>query len=61
MENFQEIGNFIMNHGMATMITVYMLYRDWKYQGQIVTLIGELKGALVSFSEILERMKGNVE
>lgn len=54
MENFEKIGNFIMNHGMAAMITIYMLYRDWKYQGQIVTLIGELKAALNTFTKIIE-------
>ena len=59
MDTIQQIGNFLMNHGMAAMITIYMLWRDWKYQGQIITLMGKLDSALDNFANILERMRNN--
>lgn len=58
MENIDAIVNLAMNSGMSILITVYFLYRDWKYQGQLIELLGNVSTTLTSLKEIVEVLRG---
>lgn len=58
MENIEHISNLIMNHGMSVLITCYFLFRDWKYQGQLINLMGNISSTLVGLKEIVEILRG---
>lgn len=58
MENIEKISNLVMNHGMSVLITCYFLFRDWKYQGQLINLMGNISSTLVGLKEIVEILRG---
>lgn len=58
MENIEQISNLVMNHGMSVLITCYFLFRDWKYQGQLINLMGNISSTLVGLKEIVEILRG---
>lgn len=58
MENMTIIGDFIINHGMSVLITVYFLYRDWKYQGQLINLMSSVSTVLGDLKNIVEVLRG---
>lgn len=64
MDNIEQIVNLAMNSGMSIMITVYFLYRDWKYQGQLISLMSNISSVLsnlVGITEGLRRFHANDE
>lgn len=44
----ENMVNLIMNNGMAVVIVAYFLFKDYKFNNQIVSLMGEIKEVLVS-------------
>lgn len=56
MEGIQEIVNLAMNHGMSILITCYFLYRDWKYQQTLTSLLGTLSAAIDRFNAAVDNM-----
>lgn len=50
----EQIVNMAMNSGMAVVITVYFLIRDWKYQGNLTNLLTRLEQAIDAFSMIVK-------
>lgn len=44
----ENVVNLIMNNGMAVVIVAYFLFKDYKFNNQIVSLMGEIKEVLVS-------------
>ena len=58
MEGIEAIVNLAMNSGMSILITVYFLYRDWKYQGQLIDLLSNVSTTLASLKDIVEVLKG---
>lgn len=58
MENIDAIVNLAMNSGMSILITVYFLYRDWKYQGQLIELMTNVSTILTRLSEVTEKLRG---
>lgn len=52
----ENVVNLIMNNGMAVVIVAYFLFKDYKFNNQIVLLMGEIKEVLVSL-----RAKGGEE
>ena len=42
----ENVVNLIMNNGMAVVIVAYFLYKDYKFNNQIVGLMGEIKEVL---------------
>lgn len=55
-ESFKDILNVAVNYGMSIIITVYFLYRDWKYQGTLTSLLGTLSAAIDRFNSAVDRM-----
>jgi len=41
--------NLAMNSGLAIIIVVYFLLRDWKFQASLQDVLSELKATLVKF------------
>lgn len=58
MEGIEAIVNLAMNSGMSILITVYFLYRDWKYQGQLIDLLSNVSTTLAGLKDIVEVLKG---
>lgn len=52
----ENVVNLIVNNGMAVVIVAYFLFKDYKFNNQIVSLMGEIKEVLVSL-----RTKGGEE
>ena len=42
----EEIVNIIVSNGMAVAIVAYFLYKDYKFNGQIIDVLGEIKEVL---------------
>ena len=58
MENIEQISNLVMNHGMSVIITAYFLFRDWKYQGQLINLLTSVSTVLADLKNIVEVLRG---
>lgn len=58
MEGIETIVNLAMNSGMSILITVYFLYRDWKYQGQLIDLLSNVSSTLANLKDIVEVLRG---
>lgn len=39
----EEIINLVVTNGMAVVIVAYFLYKDYKFNGQIIEVLGELR------------------
>lgn len=61
MEGIETIINMAMNSGMSILITCYFLYRDWKYQQTLTSLLGTLAAAIDRFNSALDHMGGGSE
>ena len=57
MEGIENIVNLAMNSGMSILITVYFLYRDWKYQGQLINLMGNVSSVLSDLKGVTEELR----
>lgn len=57
MEGIEQIVNLAMNSGMSILITVYFLYRDWKYQGQLIDLMSNISTVLADLKDITEGLR----
>lgn len=54
MDNIETIINLAMNSGMSLLITCYFLYRDWKYQQTLSSLLGTLASAIDRFNALID-------
>lgn len=54
METIEQWVTLAMNHGMSLLITCYFLYRDWKYQGALQSLLGTLSAAVERFNSLVD-------
>lgn len=43
-----EIVNLFVSNGMSVVIIAYFLYKDYKFNDQIINVLGEVKEVLVS-------------
>lgn len=39
----EEIINLVVTNGMAVVIVAYFLFKDYKFNGQIIEVLGELR------------------
>ena len=44
----EEMVNLIVSNGMSVVIIAYFLYKDYKFNDQIVQILGEVKEVLAS-------------
>ena len=44
----EEMVNLIVSNGMSVVIIAYFLYKDYKFNDQILKVLGEVKEVLVS-------------
>lgn len=56
MESIDQVVQLALNSGMSILITCYFLYRDWKYQNTLVSLLGTLSSAIDRFNSAIDRM-----
>ena len=52
MENFV---NLIVTNGMAVVIIAYFLFKDYKFNQQIIDVLAEMKEVLITLREHHER------
>lgn len=57
MEGMEAIVNLALNSGMSILITVYFLYRDWKYQGQILETLAQLNEVMRNTTEAIKTLE----
>lgn len=50
----EEIVNLILNSSMSAVIIAYMLYKDYKFNGQIIAVLEKIEKVLI-------KMGGEVE
>ena len=43
----QDIVNLIVSNGMATVIVAYFLFKDYKFNQQIIDVLSEVKDVLI--------------
>lgn len=46
-----EIVNIIVSNGMAVAIVAYFLFKDYKFNGQIIDVLGEIKEVLATVKD----------
>ena len=54
----EELINLIVSNGMSVVIIAYFLYKDYKFNDQIVSILSEVKEvltALKTWHEVEER------
>lgn len=56
MENMESIVNLALNSGLAIIITVYFLLRDWKFNSTLTELLGNLKSTLDAMDSMIRRL-----
>lgn len=44
----EEMVNLMVSNGMSVVIIAYFLYKDYKFNDQIVQILGEVKEVLAS-------------
>jgi len=44
----EELVNLIVSNGMSVVIIAYFLYKDYKFNDQILSVLGEVKEVLSS-------------
>ena len=44
----EEIVNLIVSNGMSVVIIAYFLFKDYKFNGQILDVLGEVKDVLTA-------------
>lgn len=54
-----EIVNIIVSNGMAVAIVAYFLFKDYKFNGQIIDVLGEMKEVMTIVKEYVTHSKGN--
>lgn len=42
----EEMVNLIINSGMSVVIIAYFLYKDYKFNDQIIQILGEIREVL---------------
>ena len=47
----QEFVNLIVSNGMAVAIVAYFLFKDYRFNGQIINVLGEIKEVLALVKE----------
>lgn len=47
----QELVNLIVNNGMSVVIIAYFLFKDYKFNEQIIGVLGEIKEVLTVIKE----------
>ena len=53
MEGIEQIVSLAMNSGMAIVITVYFLIRDWKFQTSMQEMLGEFRATLSEIKDMV--------
>ena len=44
----EEMVNLIVSNGMSVVIIAYFLFKDYKFNGQILDVLGEMKDVLTA-------------
>lgn len=46
----EEIVNLIMNNGLSVVLVGYFIFKDYKFNEQILNVLGEVKEVLASLN-----------
>ena len=55
---FNEMVNLLVQNGMSVVIIGYFLYKDYKFNEQILSVLGEVKEVLASLQTWHEKEAG---
>ena len=59
--DIEQIVSLAMNNGMSILITCYFLYRDWKYQEKLTTLLATLETTITTFTTAVGNFFGGAD
>lgn len=48
----EEMVNLIVSNGMSVVIIAYFLFKDYKFNGQIVSVLNEVKEVLIALKTL---------
>lgn len=48
----EEVVSLITTNGMGVVLMAYFIYKDWKFNEQIVKVLGEVKEVLTSLKTV---------
>lgn len=51
----QDMVSLIATNGMAVVIVAYFLYKDYKFNGQLISIMSETRETLASIKEIMKK------
>lgn len=51
---FDEIVNLVVSNGLAVVIIAYFLFKDYKFNDQIINVLNEVKEVLISLKTLSE-------
>lgn len=51
----QDLINLIVQNGLAVVIIAYFLFKDYKFNEQLINLMGEIKETLAIINDDLNR------
>ena len=49
--SLDELVNIIMNNGLAVVLVGYFIFKDYKFNQQILDVLGEVKEVLAALKE----------
>lgn len=55
----EEMVNLFVSNGMSVAIIIYFLYKDYKFNGQILQVLTEVREVLVALQTWHEKEGGN--
>ena len=59
--DFENVINTIINNGTAIAVTAYFLFRDWKFNENMITTLTALKEAVTSLKKESEEYKNDIK
>ena len=52
----EQVVNIIANYGMSFAVTIYFLYRDWKFNEALLTTMTTLKDSVSVLTDTVHRL-----
>lgn len=54
--DWEALVNVAMNNGMAIVVTLYFLYRDWKFNSTLLETMTSLKETVTNLNQTVYRL-----
>ena len=54
--DIEQVVNILANYGMSFAVTIYFLYRDWKFNEALLTTMTTLKDSVSVLTDTVHRL-----